>query len=42
MINDMISYVTKAAVEELKLFLEVDALEGIRSKLDNLYVVFVL
>lgn len=40
----MISYVSKAqsAVEELKVSLEANTLEGIKTKLDNFYMVLVL
>ncbi|RZB80784.1 hypothetical protein D0Y65_030482 [Glycine soja] len=42
--HDMVAYVSKArsAVEELKLSLEADKLEDIKTKLDNLYMVLVL
>ena len=42
--HDMVAYVSKAqsVVEELKLSLEVDKLEDIKTKLDNLYMVLVL
>ena len=40
----MVAFVSKAqfAVEELKLSLEADKLENIKTKLDNLYMVLVL
>ena len=42
--HDMVAYVSKAqsVVDELKLSLEADKLEDIKTKLDNLYMVLVL
>jgi len=42
--NDMVNFMAEAqsAVEELKMFLEVDSLEEIKSKLDKHYMVMIL
>jgi len=42
--NDMVTFMAEAqsAVEELKVFLEVNSLEEIKGKLDKFYMVMIL
>ena len=42
--NDMVNFMAEAqsAVEELKVFLEVNSLEEIKGKLDKFYMVMIL